>query len=214
MKSKLVVFALGWGCDQKVAADQIDALGDVDIMFLCDWRQTLTPDNIEHIRDVVALYHERYLIAWSFGVWAAERFFVGMDFTRAVAVNGTPLPTDESSGIGLRRLNVTLRGMRHHGLHEFSLKAYGEHYHMVSPVLNPRSEEEDERELAFLIAESEKPYAPTLRWDDAITGSNDAIFPPQNMTAYWGKRSKTLPLPHFPFADPGFSAEVLGFDKG
>jgi biotin synthesis protein BioG len=212
MRNKVVVFALGWGCDQRMAENQMSALSGADILWLYDWRQQLTGAQARATRDRVAAYKERYLVAWSFGVWAAERLFAGMEFTRTAALNGTPLPGHDKLGIGSKRLRVTLRGLQGRGMEEFSRRAYGECYPRMLPALDPRGVGANVQELRTLIEESEKPFTPSLRWDVAVVGSGDEIFPPQNMAAYWGGRAKTLPLPHFPFEDPGLSASLLGFD--
>ncbi len=208
--SRVVVFSLGWGCEERIASNQMAALGGADVEWLYDWRQMPSAAAAEALRERVGRYEERYLVAWSFGVWAAEQVLRGVDFTRAVAVNGTPLPADERFGVGARRLSLTLRGLPARGMDEFLSRAYGDSYQPLLPLLNPRGTDENIRELRMLIDESQKPYEPSLRWDAAVVGSGDLIFPPENMAAYWGERAKTLPLPHYPFEDPGFTAHHLG----
>lgn len=191
---ELAVFCLGWGCDRQATRPLAERLG-MEALYLYDWRTMPAPPDLSG-------YEKTYLIAWSFGVWAAEQLFPQKEFTRAIALNGTPLPADERLGIGLKRLQITLRGIRVAGREEFDRRAYGK----IIP--HPRSIEADIAELEALIERSAQPYTPTIRWDTAIVGSDDAIFPPENQRAYWGERAKVLPLPHYPFAHEELCNEI------
>ncbi len=106
------------------------------------------------------------------------------------------------SGIGLKRLQVTLRGIRANGRDEFDRRAYGK------IIEHPRPLDADIAELEALIEASQRPYTPTIQWDTAIVGSEDPIFPPQNMLAYWGTTAKIVPLRHDPFDFPTLCNEI------
>lgn len=214
MNDSIAVFALGWACGpaivQETAEELRRAFGqDMEIIFLYDWRNIPSANEAAALKAKVESYANRYLIAWSFGVWAAEQIFTGIKFTRAIALNGTPLPADENMGIGVKRLKITLRGFAVRGTEEFDRRAYGNQYDKVSAHINPRSVEENISELQHLIEESEKPYEPSLHWDAATAGSGDQIFPPENMARYWGDKAKILPLPHYPFEDPALIVALL-----
>lgn len=191
---ELALFCLGWGCDEQAAQPLARRLG-MKAIYLYDWRTMPTPPSLEG-------YDKVYLIAWSFGVWAAEQLLSDVPFTRAIALNGTPLPCDEQLGIGLKRLKVTLRGIQSGGREEFDRRTYGQ------VVMHPRPIEADIAELETLIEAAQRPYTPSIKWDTAIVGSRDTIFPPQNMLAYWGERAKVLPLPHYPFDEPALCNEI------
>ncbi len=189
---KLVVFMLGWAAGHTLV-EHIRPPG-YDVLCVCDYRET------EGLPEVTP-YRDKYLFAWSFGVLMAEALLKDMDFTRAVALNGTPLPADDMFGIGRRRLDLTLRQLATQGMEQFDRRAYGEHYELLAGRLSPRSLQDNIQELRELqyIAETQ-PHA-AIKWDKAIVGERDVIFPPQNMLAYWGERAELLPLPHYPFAD-------------
>lgn len=169
------------------------------------------PEEAAALRALVSGYGERRLIAWSFGVWAAERIFAGVRFTRAVALNGTPRPAHDRYGMGARRLALTLRGLPAQGMEGFLRRAYQGAYERLLPLLAPRSLSENIAELETLVRESAIPYTPSLTWDAAAVGDDDRIFPPENMAAYWGERAKIVPLPHYPFENAALIGAILGF---
>ena len=186
---RLAIFMLGWAADHTL-------VGHIrppwcDVLCVYDYRET------EGLPEVTP-YRDKYLFAWSFGVLMAEVLLGHAEFTRAVALNGTPLPADDRFGIGRRRLDLTLRQLATQGMEQFDRRAYGEHY---KRLLSPRSLQDNIQELRELqhIAETQ-PHA-AIKWDKAIVGERDVIFPPQNMLAYWGERAELLSLPHYPFAD-------------
>lgn len=190
----LVIFALGWAADHRIVEHL--PLDGHDVLCLYDYTE-MEP----MAREEAAPYRRRTLCAWSFGVWAAERLLSEVDFTRAVALNGTPLPVDENFGIPLRVLDVTLRGLQKSGMELFDRRAYCRWYEDLAPHLSPRGLDANLRELQVLRTLSAENFIPTIRWDAAIVGTEDQIFPPENMARYWGSRTQSLPLPHYPFGD-------------
>lgn len=222
---RLAVFVLGWAADHRVV--EHIALPATDVVCLYDWRdvdalrgepfeakesrgepEMVCDTDTQHalhalnaLRESIAAYEERYLFAWSFGVWAAEQLFAGVVFTRAVAFNGTPHPVDERFGIEPRRMDVTIRGIEKGGMEPFNRRAYGAEYERLAGVLSPRPLADNVAELRMLRDLSVQPYAPVIQWDRAVVGAQDEIFPPHNMQNYWGSRAESLPLPHYPFAD-------------
>jgi biotin synthesis protein BioG len=145
-------------------------------------------------------YEHKYLFAWSFGVWAAERLFAGVEFEKAVALCGSPLPADDRHGLGLRRMKLTLRSIEG-GMEEFYRRSMGEAYSRFEPLLPVRDPKACADELSALIEASAQPYTPAIRWDAAIVGERDVIFPQANLLNYWGSRAEIRPLPHYPFAE-------------
>ncbi len=186
----IVVFVLGWASGPE-AVGHLHLPGGYDVLTLYDWRTMPCGATLAGLRREVAGYADRRLAAWSFGVWAAEQLFAGMEFTRAVAFNGTPLPADDALGMGLRRLKLTLRGLPAGRMDDFLRRA--------SCPPGPRSLQDNIAELETLTRLSAEPYTPSLAWDMAVAGSGDLIFPPENMARYWGDKAKNVPLPHYPF---------------
>ena len=132
----------------------------------------------------------------------AELMFRDTTFTRAVALNGTPLPLDEKFGIGLRRFQATAAGLMKRGdMNEFEERAYGDFYERFKGRISPREFWGNIRELALMEHYANGMNEPVIHWDKAIVGRFDVIFPTRNMYDYWGERAELLPLPHYPFAD-------------
>lgn len=193
---RVVIFALGWAADTRVVA-HIRPSG-CDVLALGDYR------TLEALDDAFfESYAERYLFAWSFGVWAAEQILRGVRIDHAVALNGTPLPVDERYGIEPKRLSVTIRGFRRSGTREFDKRTYGVWYEQFGRLATNRTEEDKIEELEMLAVQAACLYVPNIKWSKAIVGSEDVIFSPENMLRYWGIRAEVLPLPHYPFGDAG-----------
>ncbi|MCC8035346.1 MAG: DUF452 family protein [Rikenellaceae bacterium] len=212
---RLAVIVMGWASDGRLVRDIIPE--GFDALCLYDYRD---------IGEVLAgkwapgaifdpsQYSRVSLIAWSFGVWAAERLFgpegpFSTDFDKAVALNGTPLPADELCGIGSRRLAVTIRGLAKGGKELFDRKAYGPDYRRLSDFLSPRSLDDNIRELEELSRASAVAYMPSIEWNYALMGTLDEIFPPDNMARYWGSRGEKVPLYHYPFGDESINKEIF-----
>ncbi len=218
----LALFCLGWAADYAVV-EHVDLPG-CDALCLYDYidsEGTLSLD--VPLQASAALHNEVlgkgeykniYLFAWSFGVWVAERVFANYPFTRAVALNGTPLPMDERYGIGARRMSITIRGLAQGGgMEPFERRAYGEYYDCLRDKLSPRALAHNIAELEALARAAATPQDSALKWDKAIVGEKDAIFPPENMLRYWTEVRKieveTLPLPHYPFAQGRIVADEI-----
>lgn len=190
---------------------------------------------LSHIlRTTLTAYSNTCLFAWSFGVMMAERIFgedraysgvagelgkevAGHRFTHAVAINGTPRPVDEHFGIEPRRMAATLRGLARGGMDAFERKTYAEHYGRLRTqtastesrgTISPRSLEDNIHELNVLCELAEQEREHTIKWDEAVVGTRDEIFLPQNQLSFWGSLAKELPLPHYPFGDAHFFADM------
>lgn len=188
----LAIFVLGWASDYH-AIEHLSMDG-WDVLAVYDLRKLTAMDLPEG-------YEQVNLYAWSFGVWAAEIIFAGRKFHEAVALNGTPFPVDDRRGIEPRRMALTLRSIRSQGTEKFFRRTYGDYYEIISRHLPPRPEDILVEELEYLCKKSVEFYDPSIDWNRAIVGSEDIIFAPENMLAYWGNRAQMLPLPHYPFRD-------------
>ncbi|MCL2561651.1 MAG: DUF452 family protein [Rikenellaceae bacterium] len=192
---QLVIFVLGWGAGPAVV-EHVAKLLHADVLVVCDHRD-IEPLSEAELAEIEA-YGERFLFAWSLGIVAAECIFGDTKFTRAVALNGTPLPLDDETGIGRRRFVATQKALANAGSDEFNRRAYGEFY---KKEFTPRGLHADIDELAELKALAEKTQYSSIAWDKAVVGAYDAIFPPENMLRYWRQHAELRPLPHYPFAD-------------
>ena len=116
----VIVFAAGWaGSDELVR--HLALPQGYDLLCLFDYRSLPAAAEARELYAQIAPYRHKHLIAWSFGVWAAERIFGGADWTwdGAVAVNGTPLPVHDTYGIPVRAFAVTVRSIEGAGTGRF-----------------------------------------------------------------------------------------------
>lgn len=201
-QQSLIIFALGWGTDHSVLAHLTAQIPDYyDIVCIYDYK------TIENIDYLTTPYKQTLLAAWSFGVWASEVMFSSqVTFLRAVAFCASPVPLSDELGIGAKRLEVTIRGFKKHGVESFNSMVYANEIELNI------SRETDEmiEELATLVTNATKHTDTHIKWDKAIIGEKDSIFPLKNMLTYWSSRSIILPLPHYPFGDYKLIAEHLG----
>ena len=198
----IVIFVLGWATDHRLV--EHIGLPGYDVLCLYDYSAADFDGKISPDYFTAEQYRRRYLFAWSFGVLVADKLLGEYEFTRAVALNGTPAPVSDLYGIEPRRLAITIRGLANGGMEAFNKKAYGDLYEELSLVLSPRPLGRNIEELTVLQKVSLEAYMPCLQWSRAIIGSSDVRFSPVNMERYWSSQAKIpveiLPSPHYPFA--------------
>ena len=194
---KLTVFMLGWGADGNMLQDYT-ASDDSDLICFFDYHDTNFP---EGLLQEIESYSHRQLIAWSFGVWAAEKVFAKVDFERATAINGTTLPVDEAYGISPRNFELTVRGIERAGNQKFIERMCTGRIGAYNLHPSQRSIEDISSELRTLAELFSTPYAENIRWDQAVIGGRDLIFPPGAQQKYW--QSQGVPytlvedMPHY-----------------
>ena len=229
----VAVFVLGWAADYRLIENATTQWcgEECDIVALYDYRSlgTTAPTDFGSEAAPLLAYPHKHLIAWSFGVWVAERLFPDVLWKSAVALCGSPLPLDERYGLGRRRVELTLRGIRvgeavksggiaevaktaeagraaeavgsakSGGMDEFYKRAFAESYADFETILPLRPVAECIEELENLARMASMPYTPSINWGRAIVGSRDAIFPCANLVAYWGDLAEVCDIPHYPF---------------
>jgi biotin synthesis protein BioG len=153
------------------------------------------------------IYEKITLIGWSLGVWAAEYILpkTGIKPDITIAVNGTPIPADEKYGIPIDLFEGTLNNITRDDVGAFYLRMFGDKktYEANIDRLPHRSLKSMNTELRWLYNRIMEQKDPGLRWDFAVSGAKDQLFPSENLTAFWGKEKNTkhiiLPLPHYFF---------------
>lgn len=148
-------------------------------------------------------YDEVHVVAWSMGVWAASCVLPqsGLRHGTAVAVNGTMRPVDDRIGIPRAAFAGTLAGLTPASLAKFHRRmcATAKAHAAFRSAAPKRDFESVRRELAVLAATAAADGAPpVMRWDCAVVGSEDRIFPPDNQLRAWeGVRTITVPEGHY-----------------
>lgn len=143
------------------------------------------------------------LIAWSMGVWAANRVLKDFPLERAIAINGTPFGIDEAFGIPPETFKKSID--------QFDFALF-QKWCLLSDLKKANFEfpENPKAELETLYAAAGEPVKENVRWDKAIVSSKDLVFPPK-ASACFGCPVKTINAPHFPFFKFRSVEEILAF---
>lgn len=195
----LALFVLGWASSPN-AVCHIDPPG-CDMLAVHDYTTSLTPLRAADF----AGYRRIYLFAWSFGVWVAEQYCRELPLYKAIALNGTPYPTDERYGMRLRVVLRTLRLQSHAGRPATPAPA------TPSAPYPERSLEAHIDELNHLAKLSREHSSAHLRWHAAYIADHDEMFPPQKMWDYWQSVGLGTGFAgqHNPFVDPALVLSAL-----
>ncbi|MDE6287645.1 MAG: DUF452 family protein [Muribaculaceae bacterium] len=176
----LLIFA-GWGMDDAVFRNIV--LPGYDVMVVWDYRSF-------HIDwSCIGKYSEVCLLAWSMGVFAATQTTQAIEYkiTRRIAVNGTPTPVDDSAGIPEAVFYGTLDGLDEPRLAKFRRRmcATRGDFESFSAAMPQRGVDELRDELQAIADRLILSVPSDFRWDLAIIGLNDRIFPPVNQRRAW-----------------------------
>lgn len=192
------------------------SVADTLIIFFNGW--AMTPEAVTHLAqpdgcDLLIVwdycnddfptfdctpYCQIRTVAWSMGVWAADRFYAVRPewLTRAsrlgVAVCGTGYPMDNRYGIPEPVFMGTLRGLTDANRAKFNRRMCGgKSLKTLFDALCRRSTEEIKTELATVLAKQGGaehlgiPPVSNSLWQSAWIGMQDRIIPPAHQIAYW-----------------------------
>jgi pimeloyl-[acyl-carrier protein] methyl ester esterase len=198
--NQLVVVFGGWGTDEYVFAPLCNDEFDFILFYNYSADEALVIPETKK-------YEKTPLIAWSLGVWAAEylspRINIKPDVT--IAVNGTPIPFDNHYGIPLSVFETILDNITEETIGRFYSGMFGDIKKNVTgtEMVFQRTLKSLKDELRWLYNRIMEQKEPGFRWDYAVSGENDRIFPASNQISYWNKTENTkhiiLPLSHFFF---------------
>lgn len=197
--SRLLLFFAGWSVSP-LLFEGMEAEEATDVWIVYDYRTTTFDADL-------AAYTEIHLVAWSMGVWAADRLMQcgSIRPTTATALNGTPCPISDTYGIPTAIFRGTLEGLTAEGLGRFNRRMCGNRellaaYEQTAPA-RPLAEVREELQAIYdaISAEAAPPSCPG--WTRAIVATADRIFPPANQQAYWQGRCPVVEIaaPHYPF---------------
>ncbi|AWX13388.1 hypothetical protein CEP49_01905 [Mergibacter septicus] len=184
--SKLIIYFAGWGTPPE-AVSHLTLSPEYDLLICYDYQQLTLDFNF-------IPYQEIYVIAWSLGVWVAERVLGGIvtaeKLTSAVAINGTGLPIDDQQGIPTQVFQATVENLTPNSRQKFERRMCDNAISLAQYRSYLSREFEDvNSELHFLFHQIQQDRRiDLLTWKKAIIGQQDRIFPVQNQTVYWQKR--------------------------
>lgn len=188
---RLISVFLGWAMDYRPFA-RLHRPG-YDLVLL--WDYTDSHFDFSEWDD----YDEIVVFGWSMGVYFCAEFppEIERKVTRRIAVNGTMTPMHDYCGIPVDIFMGTLAGLSERNLEKFYMRVCGsrEAYNAFKAHRPERDINQLRRELEGMT----KLEPREGRFDLALIGNADAIFPPQNQESGWlGTPKCVFHGPHMP----------------
>lgn len=196
----LIVFFCGWSFDETPFLKC--NFGNFDVLIIYDYNQLEIPEELNN----TVKYKNKYLIAWSMGVFVAflnKNLFENFD--KKIAINGTVFPVHNDFGIPEKIFKLTLIHAKKGLEGKFYANLFDNEEDYQKYLQNPvqRSVENRVSELQNLDKLAKQTQIKYEKfYDKAIICKNDKIIPPQNQI----NCHKELGIPiievdcgHFPF---------------
>ena len=206
----LLIFA-GWGMDDLVMS-QLRRPG-YDVAVVWDYSSF-------HINwDFTERYSEICLFAWSMGVYAASQTIQAIEpkVTLRIAVNGTTTPINDRKGIPEAIFFGTLDNLSETALNKFfrRMASTREDFDFFNKRRPGRNIDELRGELQSIADRTILDTPSEMRWDVAVVGRDDRIFPRFNQLRAWeGKASRIHQLEKGHFFDFAPLIDLYVIDKG
>ena len=200
---ELVLFFNGWGMDERTGAHLLqESDGFLQDLLVCHDYHTLQLP--EEIFDDISHYAHITLVAWSFGVWAAQQVELP-PVARSIAINGTLFPVNAEKGIHPDTFRATRASWSEENQGRFYRRMCGskEELALFSTMAPDRSVIHQQEELGRLeeyvlcMGAMRAPWS----YDHAIIGGRDLVFPSQQQFTAWKGVPRTVisDMAHFPF---------------
>lgn len=178
----LIVYFAGWGTPLDAVAHLILPT-DHDLLICYDYQDLKLDFDF-------SAYQQIRVVAWSMGVWVAERVLQGITLQSATAVNSTGLPCDDNFGIPCAVFKGTLENLTENTRLKFERRMCGDKASFEDYQQFPaRPFDEIHQELTALFAMiGQDRRTDLICWTNALVGSGDKIFIPANQHRYWTPR--------------------------
>lgn len=178
----LLIYFAGWGTPIE-AVSHLVLPQNYDLLICYDYQDPALDFDFSR-------YQKIRSVAWSMGVWAAERVLQHVPLISATAVNGTGLPCDDEFGIPYDVFKGTLDNLNESTRGKFDRRMCGDKANLAFyQALPQRSLEEIRQELTALFNQVQQDKGTDLiSWTKAIIGKRDKIFSPLNQARYWAVR--------------------------
>ncbi|MDH2923846.1 biotin synthesis protein BioG [Nicoletella semolina] len=180
----LIVFFAGWSVSPSIVT-HLKLPSNYDLLICYNYAEM----NLDFDFSV---YDAVHLVAWSMGVWVAERVMQSIPIKTATAVNGTGFPIDDRFGIPCDIFTGTLANLDNITRSKFEFRMCGskENFNQYQRLVNPRTLADIRQELAILYERIKSDRRTDLiNWSNAIISRQDRIFNPCNQLNYWKQRS-------------------------
>ena len=184
-----VLFA-GWGMDSRPFL-AVDLCCDFAVVY--DYNDWSLDD------DFLNSYHNVYLFAWSFGVFAADVWLNNTDIKvcRKVAINGTLFPIEDNKGIPEAIFKGTYDNLSERTLAKFQRRMCisSDQFALYQQVLPLRSIESLRSELLSVYDKYKaSSHLAQSHWDKVYVGERDYIFPKDNQCRAWADNGNVVVL--------------------
>ena len=202
---KIIVFFNGWGMNETPIKHL--KCGDFDILEVFDYRNL----DFDFDRFNFNKYTEKYLIAWSMGVYSASRFKnIFNDFNKKIAINGTMKVIDDDYGIPPKIYTITAKLLNRENMDKFIKNMFNNG--QINPNITISRSLADLKEE--LIAIQNIKLTEYLNFDKVIISKDDRIIPTKNQLNFWQNKAQTTDIiqinsTHCPFEIYSFWVELL-----
>lgn len=180
---RLVIFFTGWSTDWNIVYE-VNLPEGYDFICCYDYRD-LVWDKLRKG------YKECVIIAWSFGIPAAEFLYPEiskeLNVTGLYAINGSRLPVDDEKGIPRKIFEGTLNNLDERNLKKFRIRMSGStssFKEMEGKLTSDRSIDSLKEELLATTRHQTRDSGLVL-WDYALISRGDNIFPAENLIRAW-----------------------------
>lgn len=200
----LILFFNGWGMDENPFS--IVFPDNKDLLMFSDYGNSGDSEFI-----LGRKYRTVSLIAWSYGVWAAEHY--NMNFPCKIdsrtAINGTPFAFHDLYGIKKDIAMGTFENLSDKNVMKFFRRMFSERtgFEKFEKNSPSRDIENIRNELQFILKNNIDFSENNIKWDRAYISTSDRIFPPDGMARYWSElATETIKMEcgHFPFYEKEF----------
>ena len=188
---ELLLFFNGWGADEQ-AFKHLKVSDDLDVLMLYDY--TL----LDELQDFSA-YKKVHLVAWSLGVFAANKVLADMKFASAKAINGTLKPIDENEGIAPAIFQGTIDFWSEVARIKFNRRMCGAYSKQFT---TSRSIESQKAELISLQKQILNSPIPKNIFQEVVISLKDKIFMHQAQEKHWTQAKIPITIinePHYYF---------------
>lgn len=203
--NELIVFFNGWGMDASLL-EHFDSEGK-DVLILFDYRADIQLPSIN-----LKKYTNTYIVAWSMGVYVANQLAqkLNQNISKSIAICGSLYPVNNEYGIPVKIFDITCKGLRLAGIDKFFKQMFiGIDNQLFNRPNRELSEQIDELENLKTVSINNK--LNNFKWDVAVVGIKDKIFPPNNLISYWEGKTKLIQedIPHYPFDKYDMWSKIL-----
>lgn len=185
----VILFFAGWGMDA-TPFGSFSGL-DKDCMVIYDYSDFNADFDIRG-------YSGYYVVAWSFGVYAASLWMNTQEKKpiKAIAVNGTIYPIDDKYGIPHSIFNATLDTLSDKSLNKFIRRMCGNKSNLNFFMDNrPKRDIDSLRNELISVRNTSQLHKDVFtEWDVAYISKYDYIFPPDNQINCWKGKTRYVML--------------------